>query len=128
MGGSVFSWPFRSLVLTPLQTAVPLWKTLFIWLHVAFVLMACWVVGRRALVPAAERSGDLWLCVWLLGNSLFAACVGNVWGFHEFDRYIIPALPPALWAFERWLPRRGILWLPIAILSFAAAAFGLSHG
>lgn len=118
---SVLTWPFHSLVAAPLQTTVAPWKIAYVWAHVAFVLLGIALLWR---CPECETM-SLW---WLGSNTLAAVCIGGVWGFHEFHRFIVPALPPLFWAWRDFLPRRPLPWIALGLLSIAAAAIGLNEG
>ena len=125
--GQLFALPFESLVMTPIKWHVPLWKVAYIWTYVTVALIACVLVVRRALASADadERAVARFNAPWLVGNTIFVLCIGYIWGFHEFHRFIVPALPPLLWVFRDYYPRRLGAWTPIAGLSFAIALFGL---
>jgi hypothetical protein len=134
-GRGIVNWPFESLVMTPLRQPTAGWKVLYVWAHVAVVLAGCVLLARRWLrVRGAGDSNAVprWAAPWLLGNTVFVLCVGDQWGFHEFPRFIIPALPPLLWAL------RGVLlppatrkwswaWVAFAAGSLLMAYEGLSH-
>src|SRR5205814_1928551 len=47
--GSIFAWPFESLVMTPIREVVPWPQIPWIWLHVAVVLMAVGILARRVI-------------------------------------------------------------------------------
>lgn len=119
--GRMFTWPFQSLVTVPLQERVPAWKIVYVWTHVAVVLGGILLLLR-------ERSSSRLSVVWLASNTLIALCIGGVWGFHEFHRFIIPALPPLFHAWRRFLPRHPAAWIAIACASAAVAAKAVSHG
>lgn len=117
-GGDLFTWPFTSLIRTPLQEGISLGRTAYIWAHAAVVIAAC------AMLLWRVRSGDArdQLCIpWLLGNTLLTLCIGNIWGFECFHRFIIPAQPAMFWAMRRVLPRHAWLWLLIGCGSGAIA-------
>lgn len=117
----MFTWPFRSLVMVPLKTAVAAWKIVYIWAHVLVV------VGGFALL-LRERPRPQVSLVWLASNTAIVVCIGGIWGFHEFHRFIIPALPPLFYAWRAFLPRHRALWIAVACVSAAIAAKGLGHG
>jgi hypothetical protein len=125
--GQLFALPFESLVMTPIRWHVPLWKVTYIWAYVVFTFVGCYIIVRDALAQTAseERRLARLNAPWLIGNTLFVLCVGHIWGFHEFHRFIVPALPPLLWAFRYYYPRRAWGWSAIGIFSFAMALFGL---
>lgn len=138
-GDRFFTWPFESLVMTPSRQRdehrdkpdgkikpVPTWKIAFVWAHVVPVILGCgfalarWFRAR----PRRERLIAIAAVVWLCANTLFVLCIGNRWGFHSFDRFILLALPPLLFSYQRILPARLWIWLIIGILSLAIAAHG----
>ena len=125
--GQLFALPFESLIMTPIRYHVPLWKVAYIWAYVVLTLAGCVLVVRRVLSPVdSEEQRLAWLnAPWLIGNTAFVLCVGHIWGFHEFHRFIVPALPPLLWVFREYYPKRLPAWIPIGVLSFAMALFGL---
>lgn len=125
--GQLFALPFESLIMTPIRYHVPLWKVAYIWAYVVLTLAGCVLVVRRVLSPAdSEEERLAWLnAPWLIGNTAFVLCVGHIWGFHEFHRFIVPALPPLLWVFREYYPKRLPTWIPIGGLSFVMALFGL---
>lgn len=126
-GGDVFSWPFESLIMTPLTTAVPLWKVGYVWSYVLFVIAGCVIAARRLWLLRRSETYDVVLVsgVWLLANTVFVLCTGSVWGFHYFDRHILAAVPPLLWTFSDVYPRRWPLWLALGILFSVQGFFGL---
>jgi hypothetical protein len=126
-GGQVLSWPFRSLIMTPLNTAVPLWKVGYVWSYVLFVVVGCVLAGRRLWMSRQSEKFELALLagVWLFGNTMFVLCTGSVWGFHYFDRHMLAAVPALLWAYTDVFPNRWALWLGIGALFTVQGFFGL---
>ena len=123
----ILAWPFSSLVMTPLRTAVPLWKVAYVWAYVAFVLIGCALATRRIWSLWASQSYELVILatVWLLCNTAFVLCTGSVWGFHYFDRHLLAALPPLVWAYSDFYPRRRARSISLGALSTLAAFLGL---
>ncbi|HEY8668683.1 MAG TPA: hypothetical protein VIL86_18695 [Tepidisphaeraceae bacterium] len=122
--GELFTWPFKSLVTTVLftQPRPRLWKIAYILPHVPLVLAACAIVLWRWRNDCKEPEPLAALCgPWLLGNTLFVLCVGSVWGFAVFQRLILVALPPMLWAFQPLLPKKPLGWWALGAISFAIA-------
>lgn len=121
-GGEILTWPFKSLITTPLTTPVAVWKVAFVALHAAAVLGGC-LLAARALATARgdERRLALVAALWLWGNTLYVLCIGNVWGFHDFPRFLIPALPPLFWVWRRALPSRPWVWVAVGAVSLALA-------
>ncbi|HKO19964.1 MAG TPA: hypothetical protein VJU82_13860 [Acidobacteriaceae bacterium] len=115
-GGHLLAWPFTSLISTPLHERVPIWKLGYVWGYVVLVLGACGLAVR-------ERAAGM--AVWIIGNTLFALCIGSVWGFEAFGRFVLPALLPILWAYRRWYPRSLIGWSALGGFSVALALVGL---
>jgi hypothetical protein len=134
-GGEPLTWPFKSLIVTPLAQKTALWKVVYIWAHVAVTLFGCAVAallirgrGRLAKGAACNDAALPWLAwPWLWGNTLFVLCVGAHWGFHEFHRFMTPALPPLLWVLRRWIPSSRIFWAVVAALSLALGIWGVHH-
>ena len=130
-GNRLLEWPFEALITTPLQSPVPDWKVAYIYSHVLLVLVACTFAIRRLQLAWKRRDarGDIGIlaATWLLGNTLFAICVGQYWGFHEFHRFIVPALPALYVALEPLMPRRRVWWVAMSVASLAMAAFGLAY-
>jgi hypothetical protein len=67
----------------------------------------------------------LFATVWLFGNTAFVLCTGSVWGFHYFDRHILAAMPPLLWAYGDLYPRRLTWSVSVCALSTLAAFLAL---
>ena len=82
--GQVLSWPFASLIMTPLTTPVPLWKIGYVWSYVLFVVVGCILAARRIWLSRQSDRFELSLLagVWLFGKTIFVLCTGSVWGFH----------------------------------------------
>jgi hypothetical protein len=121
--GRVFGWPFEALIFTPLQRPIPAWKMMYVYAHAALVVSGCALLGR-----ALRRGGSTidWLAGgWLIGNTVFALCVGKFGGFQEFHRYILPALPALFWAHRGLLPRTSTGWATCIAVSVALAGFGV---
>lgn len=125
--GQVLSWPFASLIMTPLNTPVPLWKVGYVWSYVLFVVVGCILAARRAWLSWQTEAFDLSLlaAVWLLGNTIFVLCTGSVWGFHYFDRHILAAAPALLWAYSDHYPKRWLPWLGLGALFTIQGFFAL---
>lgn len=127
--GQLLALPFESLIMTPIRWPVPLWKIVYVWTYVLLTLAGCYVLARDAWTVSRPEKGDVILArlnaPWLIGNTAFVLCIGSVWGFQEFHRFIIPALPPLLWAFRQYYPRRPLGWFLVALCSFSMALFGL---
>lgn len=122
--GEMFSWPFHSIIRTLLAGDQHPLKVAYILLHVPLALAACVIVGCRWIRSNKEHESLSWLCgPWLFGNTLFVLCVGSVWGFLCFQRMILVALPPMIWAFLPILPRSYWAWFGFGCLSFAGAVF-----
>lgn len=121
-GGELFTWPFRSLVMTPLTTPVAAWKLLFVGVHLLAVLGGCALAVRqwRRATPE-ERPLAAAAALWLWGNTLYVLCLGSVWGFHDFPRFLVPALPPLFQVYRQILPSRIWLWFAVGALSVALA-------
>ena len=129
-GGQLLAWPFESLIMTPLRHPTAVWKMVYIWAHVVVVLVGCGLAlwRWRSAPGALGRPAALAAAVWLWTNTAFVLCVGDIWGFHEFDRFIIPALPPLMWAYAAFLPRQWWVWPIIGVLSVAIALPGAARG
>jgi len=126
-GGQLFALPFQSLIATPFAQHVAWWKIIYIWSYVVLTLVASGLLAaelRRGDVAEDRRNAQL-SAAWLIGNTAFVLCIGSIWGFHEFHRFILPALPPLLWAFRRWYPRRALSWAALGAASFGLALFGV---
>ena len=131
--GDLLSWPFKSLITIPILHNIPLWKVIYIWGHVAVTLGGCALLavemyrdGRDKRSPDDHDLRSL-AAFWLWGNTLFIVCLGSQWGFHEFDRFMIAALPPLFWAFRRWLPSHRLPWFFAAVLSFTMGLWGINR-
>jgi hypothetical protein len=127
-GGEVFTWPFHSLIVTPGRIPVAPWKVAYIWTHVLLVLAGCLLSAREAFAARLREPLATLCAVWLLVNTAVVLCIGSKWGFQEFHRFILPALPPLFYSVRRWLPRGGTAWCGIGIISIALAFWGASSG
>jgi hypothetical protein len=116
--GELFTWPFKSLITTPFTTSVAAWKLAYVGVHVLVVLAACTLAVRewRRAADVQQRGLAALATVWLIGNTLFVLSVGYVWGFHDFARFTIPALPALFWICRGLLPRRSAVWLAIGLV------------
>jgi hypothetical protein len=126
-GGQLLAWPFESLITTPLRSSVPLWKIGYVWAYVAAVLGGCLLAVRALRRPVSARARDesLVAAVWLIANTVFVLSMGSVWGFHYFDRHILAALPPLLWAYRAYYPRRIGVWVVSGAVSAWLGLAGL---
>lgn len=119
-GGDLISWPFKSVIFTPLYSPVAKSKLVYVWLHIALV-----IGGITRLIWQMRRSQPSMLhvlsVVWLAGNTLFVLCIGDKWGLHALPRFLLPAIPPLIWVFRDYAPRRWWLWLLLGGCSFAIA-------
>jgi hypothetical protein len=123
-GGSVLSWPFHSLVATPLTIDVATWKVFYVAAHLGAVALAAYTILRSFRHDlAGPRPGYAveWR-LWFLLHSLFVLSIGDVWGFHDFPRFLIPALPPLFFALRALLPRALVVWLALGAFSLALAS------
>ena len=101
--GQLLTIPFRSLLTTPLIHDVPPWKTVYTWGCVAFSLLSCFLLLRQWLHASRGKTDSGWLPLaapWAIGNTGFTLCLGGIWGFHEFHRFMLPALPALLLAYR----------------------------
>lgn len=124
----MFTWPFASLIMTPIRYHIALWKVFHMWTHVVLTLAACGLVLRdlrRPMTFAEDRRNLQLSAPWLIGNTLFTLCVGHIWGFYQFHRFILVALPPMLWAFRKYFPDRRAAWIAIAVASAALGLVGI---
>lgn len=121
--GGIVAWPFESLLLTPWRTAVPLWKVPYVWAHAAVALLACVVAVAkvRRAKPGEERAEAVTVAIWLVGLVGFTLCLASAWAFHDFPRFLVPALPPLYVALRDYLPRSRWVWTAVAAASFALA-------
>jgi hypothetical protein len=127
-GGQLLSMPFRSLIFTPLTNPVPAWKIVYTWGCVLFDLATCALLARRWWEAARSGTDARWLplaALWAFGNTFFALSLGGIWGFHEFHRYMLPALPALLLGYQELLPRRAGTWFLVAVLSASPALYGM---
>lgn len=120
-GGELLTWPGKSLLLTPLHQHVARPKLLLVYAHVCLAAVACILLIRRTINPARRAPLDFLSLPWLLVNTAFVLCVGNVWGFHAFPRFIAPAAPAMFDALRRYLPKHWCAWTGIGIASFIVA-------
>jgi hypothetical protein len=121
-GGQILTWPFKSLIMTPTTTPTASWKVIFVAVHLLVVSVGC-ILSIKWLRSTPET--NRWLAqvaaLWLCCNTLYVLCIGDVWGFHDFPRFLVPALPPLLWVCRRFLPVRPSIWIAAGILSVTLA-------
>lgn len=127
--GQLLGWPFQAIIMSPIIYKTSLWKIVHVWLNVVFSVGACYLLAREWLrdsKTAADSNTETApdyreilraSAVWLWLTTLLCICIGKDWGFGQFHRYIIHALPPMLYAYRRYLPSKFIYWLLIAGVS-----------
>lgn len=121
-GGQMFDWPMHSLLFTARNEDIPLEKLAYILLHLPIVFFACGRIVSQYLHDKGKSDPFFALnAPWLLGNTLFVVCVGSHWALLQFARFILVALPPTLYVFRSWLPKRPAGWLIWAIVSYFLA-------
>lgn len=121
--GGIVAWPFEYLVGVPFRDAVPLWKVPYVWAHalVALVAVALALRAARREVRPEERAQAVIVAVWLTGLVAFSVCIASKWAFHEFPRFMVPALPALFFALRGYLPRSPKIWGPIGAASLLLA-------
>lgn len=121
-GGHMFDWPFHALIFTIFHEKMRWWLMAYILVHVPLVLFACVVLWRKYRLDKSQPEALVNLMApWLWGNTLFVLCVGSHWALLQFARFILVALPPLLWVFLPYLPRRPRGWFLLAGFSYLAA-------
>ncbi len=123
--GQLFTWPFHSLIVTPFEHAVPWPRIVYIWLHVILTLAGC-ILGLPLLLGDSTPLDRL-AAVWLLANTAFVLCLGNVWGFECFHRFTVPALPALFWIIRQGLPKGIGVWVVIGGASACIAALSVGR-
>ncbi|HTG35229.1 MAG TPA: hypothetical protein VLB76_20105 [Thermoanaerobaculia bacterium] len=117
-GDHLTTWPFKALITIPLTSHVPAWKLAFVAAHLIAVLGGCALAVRQWLRAAGpERYLAAVAGVWLLANTLYVVSIGGFWGFHDFPRFLVPALPPLFFVYRRILPARLWAWPAFGALS-----------
>jgi hypothetical protein len=92
---------------------------------VALALAGCGLLLRRWWrMPRSEEL--ILLTVWMLGNTACILCLGDVFGFHEFHRFMLPALPPLVLALEPVLPRATWTTVLTGAVAVAMSVFALA--
>ena len=124
-GGEIITWPFKSLIFTPLYEHVPPAKIAYIWLYVIATLLAVGVMIRASIRQWSMVDVTTLLTVWLASNTLFVLCTGATWGFEAFHRFACWALPAICVAYLPILPRRWWAWVGLGAASFAIAVVSL---
>ena len=117
--GSIFAWPFQSLLQTTLFGHAPFARIVSVWAHVILALGACMLLALKITSEKRTDGLERTATVWLAGNTLFTLCIASGpygWGFYHFPRFMIPATPPLMWAFRRVLPKSGWIWFALAVL------------
>ncbi len=121
--GDLFAPPFGSIVSTLRTGDVGIGRAVWTLSHVALALLACGLMtveagrtrGRLATIAAG----------WLVGNTLFILTIGSDWGFFHFPRFLLPALPPLMFALRRWLPEDWWVWIGLSLVLAPVAAWGV---
>lgn len=124
--GSILTWPFYSLVTTPLLQPTPLIKIAYVWSHVLAIVVAC-VVSIR-LLKKNLTSISIINCAWLLGNTAFVFSMGNIWGFSGLPRALTWASPPLIYILSLLLPRHMAATIGAIFLSGLATVFMVFRG
>ena len=119
--GDLFDWPFGSIFSTLATGEVGVGRAIWTLAHVALALVAC---GFVAVSAFRNRVATI-AAGWLVGNTLFVLTIGSDWGFFHFPRFLLPALPPLMFALRRWLPDDRRVWIGLAILMTPVAAWGV---
>jgi hypothetical protein len=78
------------------------------------------VLARRSLTHPSDPC-DLLSLARLAGKTAFVLCVGSYWGFQQFPRFMIPALPGA---WRGALPDRWYLGAPMFAGVYVMAVLG----
>jgi hypothetical protein len=130
-GGQLLTWPFHALLTAPSQRHATAGRVVYIWAHVVLVLAACALslVSHLRNSPGRKAGDwrDLITISWLWSNTLFVLCIGSVWGFECFHRFLIPALPAMFWAIRGLLPKRAVAWTVLATASVWIAIATVLH-
>ena len=121
-GGAIFDWPLRSLLYYSRHSGAGAAKFLFVWSHVAFAVITIGLLLRRHLADRSHALSRIAL-LWTAGNVAFCLCVGSIWGYLCFPRFLMPSLPPMVWAIDRWLPRRWYAWSVVAMPSIGLTLY-----
>ena len=124
-GGHLLGWPFQSLLTTPARDGASVGKIVYIWVHVAVVLLACGLIADRTIRAGRPNPRDSVSCAWLIGNTIFVLCIGSVWGFRHFPRFSIPAAPALFWTLRNFLPRQPKWWGLIAVVCVVMGVVGV---
>jgi hypothetical protein len=91
-----WSWPFVALLTTPLNTPVPAWKIVYIYVTAAGTLILLARPARRFWLSGGVSPLEFVFFLWLAGNTAASCAGGPYWGFMSFDRYVTWAWPAAL--------------------------------
>lgn len=116
--GHLFDVPLKSLVYHTLQATEGQVKNVYVWFHVTMVVATCVVLWRETRRQPAD---PLPLLLWLLGNSVFVACLGTIWAYSSLPRFTVMALPPVWIAMVRRLGGTLRAWSIVAAVSFGLA-------
>jgi len=119
--------PFVNILITPWKVPTPLWKVLYIYVHLAALLAVLVISFRR--MRYWRQFGELETCMfaWFLGGSLLIVSTGPYWGFHSFDRYFLWAWPAMLWIGRDYFRAGFRVRLALLALSVSMAAFAILH-
>ena len=122
--GKPFTWPFHTILATIFSGHRSIWRCVYILAHVALAIGGCLLLARQ------KSRTDLLPLIWLSGNTLFVLCLGTgpvIWGFDHVPRFMLPAFPPLVWAYRKFLPSKGAAWvyIPLSIAFFVMAIYGV---
>lgn len=121
-GGDLLAWPGKSLIDSPVRLNASIGKIIYIYAHVAVVLLALGMLAmwthRDWTNASAGRGKTEWRniasLIWLGGNTALVLCIGSTWGFAHFPRFTIPAQPALAWAWRDYLPKSKWVWIVVA--------------
>lgn len=116
--------PGRALLVGLTSPSTPAWKFPYVLAHLALLLGACWLLGRRAASPLraqAERREAQMLLTWVALQLALILCLRGTQGFDDLPRYAGNCFPALVAAFLPLLPGRALMMAGISVASLAVA-------
>lgn len=120
--GQAIGWPFQAIVFSLIHNREPWTNVIVTTAWVLFATAGFVLIARSAFRHEIKQPSNEWLFASLY--IAFLLCYHSLhWARAEFPRFVIPAMPLLLFAFDRWLPKSRVAVYSLCILSPILAAF-----